>query len=165
MSAARMPGPRVASSLCVSGMPDCGETGPPPRRSVDDEPTLTCHLFFEHTGHMPMEKPPAGTRGARTPPSFVNKLVMPIMMRIHRRGGDRFQGMDLLYLTTVGARSGQQRTNPVARFDDGHGGWHVVASAGGAAQHPAWYHNIAAHPDQVWVEFGGKKHRVKVEQF
>ena len=113
---------------------------------------------------MSMEKPAAGTRGARTPPSFVNKLLMPIMMRIHRRGGDRFQGMDLLYLTTVGARSGQARTNPVARFEDGTGGWYVVASAGGAAKHPGWYHNIAAHPEQVWVEFGGTKRRVKVEQ-
>jgi deazaflavin-dependent oxidoreductase (nitroreductase family) len=68
------------------------------------------------------------------------------MMRIHRRGGDRFQGMDLLYITTVGARSGRQRTNPVARFEDGQGGWHVVASANGAAQHPAWYHNVADLP-------------------
>ena len=89
---------------------------------------------------------------------------MPVMMRIHRRSGDRFQGMDLLYITTVGARSGRQRTNPVARFEDGQGGWYVVASAGGAAQHPAWYHNVAAHPDQVWVQFGETKRRVKIEQ-
>jgi deazaflavin-dependent oxidoreductase (nitroreductase family) len=113
---------------------------------------------------MPIEKPPAGTRGGRTPPSFVNKLLMPIMMRFHRRGGDRFQGMDLLYITTVGAKSGRERTNPVARFDDGTGGWFVVASAGGAAQHPGWYHNVAAHPDQVWVTFAGQKRHVRVEQ-
>jgi deazaflavin-dependent oxidoreductase (nitroreductase family) len=40
----------------------------------------------------------------------------------------------------------------------------VVASANGAAWHPAWYHNVAAHPDQVWVEFGGTKRQVKVDQ-
>jgi len=113
---------------------------------------------------MSIEKPRAGTRGGKTPPSLVNKLMMPVMMRIHRRGGDRFQGMALLYITTVGAHSGQQRTNPVARFEDGQGGWYVVASAGGAAQHPAWYHNLAAHPDQVWVEVGGTKRQVTVEQ-
>jgi deazaflavin-dependent oxidoreductase (nitroreductase family) len=73
-------------------------------------------------------------------------------------------GKGLLYITTVGARSGRQRTNPVARFEDGQGGWYVVASAGGAARHPAWYHNLAAHPDQVWVQVGGMKRRVKVEQ-
>jgi deazaflavin-dependent oxidoreductase (nitroreductase family) len=113
---------------------------------------------------MSIEKPPAGTRGARTPPSFVNKLLVPVAIRMHRRSGDRLKGMDLLYITTVGARTGQQHTNPVARFDDGHGGWYVVASANGAAQHPGWYHNVAAHPDQVWVEFGGTKRQVEVEQ-
>jgi deazaflavin-dependent oxidoreductase (nitroreductase family) len=113
---------------------------------------------------MSIEKPPAGTHGARTPPSLVNRVLMPIMMRIHRRGGDRSRGMDLLYLTTVGARSGQQRTNPVARFDDGRGGWYVVASAAGSAQHPGWYHNIVAHPDEVWAQFGDTKRHVRVEQ-
>ncbi len=113
---------------------------------------------------MPLEKPPAGTRGARTPPRLLAKLMMPLMTRLHRRSNDRFNKMDLIYLTTVGARSGQRRSTAVARFDDGEGGWFVVASAGGAAQHPAWYHNIAAHPDQVQAEVSGTIHRVTVEQ-
>src|SRR4051812_30411821 len=99
---------------------------------------------------MSIEKPPRGTHGGRTPPGFVGKFVMPLMVKVHRRAGDQFKGMDLLYLTTVGAKSGQKRTTPVARFDDGGGGWVVVASAAGAASHPGWYHNLAAHPDQVW---------------
>ena len=33
----------------------------------------------------------------------------------------------------------------------------MVASAAGAAHHPAWYHNIAAHPDQVWAEVSGRQ--------
>jgi hypothetical protein len=77
----------------------------------------------EDTEDMSIEKPPAGTRGARTPPRLFNKLLRPVVMRLHRRGGDRFQGMDLLYISTVGAQSGRQHTNPVARFDDGQGGW------------------------------------------
>ena len=113
---------------------------------------------------MAIEKLPGGTRGSRTPPSLLGKILTPVMVRIHRRSGDRFGGMDLLYLTTVGARSGARRTTPVARFDDGAGGWIIVASAGGAAQHPSWYHNIAAHPDQVQVEVGGTEHRVLVKQ-
>jgi deazaflavin-dependent oxidoreductase (nitroreductase family) len=112
---------------------------------------------------MAIEKPPAGTRGVRTPPRLLAKVMSPLMLKIHRRSGDKFGGMDLMYLTTVGARSGQSRTTPVARVAD-DGGWIIVASAGGAATHPAWYHNIAAHPDQVWVEFSGTKQRVKVEQ-
>ncbi len=68
--------------------------------------------------------------------------------------------MDLLYLTTTGAKSGQQRQSTLARFADGDDAWLIVASAGGSARHPAWYHNIAAHPDQVWIEFGGQRTRV-----
>ena len=113
---------------------------------------------------MPVDRLPGGTRGARTPPKRLLAVLMPIMEWFHRRSGDRFRGSDLLYLTTVGARTGERRTNPVARFDDGKGGWLVVASFGGAARHPGWYHNIAAHPDQVWAEVRGVTHRVEAEQ-
>jgi len=74
------------------------------------------------------------------------------------------QGQDLLYVTTVGAKTGQKRQSTVARFPDGEDAWLVVASAGGSARHPAWYHNIAAHPDQVWIEFGGHQLRVTPTQ-
>jgi deazaflavin-dependent oxidoreductase (nitroreductase family) len=113
---------------------------------------------------MAVSKLPGGTRGAAAPPRLVAKVLAPLMTRVHKRSGDRFQGMDLLYLTTVGARSGKQRTTPVARFDDGRGGWVVVASGGGTKEHPAWYHNIAAHPDEVWAEVSGARHHVSVEQ-
>ena len=113
---------------------------------------------------MPIQKSPGGTRGARTPPKALLRLVLPIMERLHRRKGDRFRGGDLLYLTTIGAKTGQRRTTPVARFDDGRGGWLVVASFGGAVQHPGWYHNIAAHPDEVWAEVAGVTHHVEAEQ-
>jgi deazaflavin-dependent oxidoreductase (nitroreductase family) len=104
---------------------------------------------------------PSGTRGGRGMKSnAMTRFVMKTMTSWHRRSGDKFQGMDLLYLTTVGAKSGEKRQSTVTRFADGDDAWLVVASAGGSAHHPAWYHNIAAHPDQVWAEFGG--HEVKV---
>jgi len=90
--------------------------------------------------------------------------MMKMMTSWHRRSGDKFMGMDLLYLTTVGAKSGEKRQSPVSRFPDSESSWLVVASAGGSARHPAWYHNIAAHPDQVWVEIGGEQHRVTAQQ-
>jgi deazaflavin-dependent oxidoreductase (nitroreductase family) len=112
---------------------------------------------------MTVQKLPSGTRGGRKPPGFLGRIMTPILIRIHRRSGDTFRGMPLLYLTTVGAKSGQRRTTPVARFDDGDG-WIVVASAGGTAEHPGWYHNVVADPDQVSVEVAGRTHHVTVEQ-
>jgi deazaflavin-dependent oxidoreductase (nitroreductase family) len=84
------------------------------------------------------------------------RAISAVMRGWHRRSGDRWQEMDLLYLTTVGAKTGQRRQSALARLADGDGAWLVVASAGGSARHPGWYHNLAAHPDQVWVEFGGQ---------
>jgi deazaflavin-dependent oxidoreductase (nitroreductase family) len=114
---------------------------------------------------MSFEKTPGGTRGTRTPPGgALMRGMMRAMTGIHKMSGDKFQGMQLLYLTTVGAKSGRKRQSTVARFADGDDAWLVVASAGGAAHNPAWYHNIAAHPDQVWIEFGGKQIKVTPTQ-
>jgi deazaflavin-dependent oxidoreductase (nitroreductase family) len=114
---------------------------------------------------MGFEKTPCGTRGAWVPRSNpVTRAAVRVMTSWHRRSGDTFQGMDVLYLTTVGAKTGQQRQSTVARFADGEDSWLVVASAAGAAHHPAWYHNMAAHPDQVWIEFGGRRMRVTPTQ-
>ena len=44
---------------------------------------------------MSIDKPPAGTRGTRTPPRLLGKIVMPLMTRIHRLSKDRFAGMEL----------------------------------------------------------------------
>src|SRR5215475_4750390 len=115
---------------------------------------------------MSFQKTPGGTRAARGAgnSNALTRLVMRMMTSWHRRSGDKFQGMDLLYLTTVGAKSGEKRQVTVSRFADGDDSWLVVASMGGAAHNPAWYHNIAAHPDQVWVEVGGQQHRVTATQ-
>jgi deazaflavin-dependent oxidoreductase (nitroreductase family) len=87
-----------------------------------------------------------------------------VMIKIHHATGDRFMGMNLLYLTTVGAKSGQKRVSPVAWFPDGENAWLVVASNNGAARHPNWYHNVMAHPDQVSAEVAGRSTHVNVEQ-
>jgi deazaflavin-dependent oxidoreductase (nitroreductase family) len=110
---------------------------------------------------MSFQKTPGGTRGARSMPSnAITRTMMRLMAGWHRRSGDKFQGMELLYLTTVGAKTGQKRQSTVARFAEGENAWLVVASAGGSASNPAWYYNIAAHPDEVWAEFGGRQRHV-----
>ena len=66
--------------------------------------------------------------------------------------GGQFEGAPLLLLHTTGARSGQERVNPMMYLRDGDR-MYVFASKGGAPANPAWYHNLVAHPD-VTVEVG-----------
>ena len=63
--------------------------------------------------------------------------------------GDR-----LMLLTTVGARSGEERITPVMYHRDGER-YVVVASKGGAPDNPAWYLNLKANPVAT-VEVGAK---------
>lgn len=65
-------------------------------------------------------------------------------------------GQPILLLHTRGARSGQPRTTPLLYTRHGDG-FVVVASKAGAEHHPAWYHNIRAHPDDVAIEIGGRR--------
>ena len=58
----------------------------------------------------------------------------------------------MLILTTTGAKSGQPHTTPLAYLPDGDR-MIIIASAAGAPKHPAWYHNLVAHP-QASVEVG-----------
>jgi deazaflavin-dependent oxidoreductase (nitroreductase family) len=54
-------------------------------------------------------------------------------------------GTRLLVMHTIGARSGEERLAPVTgRAHDA--GWYLVAANGGSPRHPAWYHNLVAHP-------------------
>src|SRR3954470_14287717 len=59
----------------------------------------------------------------------------------------------ILLLTTTGARSGRRTTVPLGFAVDDDGRVFVVASKAGAPRHPAWFHNVAAHP-AVTVELG-----------
>ncbi|TVL87973.1 nitroreductase/quinone reductase family protein [Streptomyces sp. SAJ15] len=63
-----------------------------------------------------------------------------------------FEGARLLLLTTTGARSGARHTTPVGFLPDVERVL-VIASAGGAPKHPAWFHNLVAQP-RVTVEDG-----------
>jgi deazaflavin-dependent oxidoreductase (nitroreductase family) len=63
-------------------------------------------------------------------------------------GGDvgyLWNGVPTLLLTTTGRRSGQPRTTPLIFAPDGDD-YLVVASMGGAPDHPQWYKNLLANP-------------------
>jgi deazaflavin-dependent oxidoreductase (nitroreductase family) len=107
--------------------------------------------------------PPNGSRGGKFPrlPGPLAQFMNDTIFRIFRNR--LFNGGSLLSLTTVGARSGQQRRSTVMYFPDGDNAWLVVGSAGGAAAHPAWIYNLAKHPDQVWIQIGSRKLHVTPE--
>ncbi len=116
---------------------------------------------------MTFEKTPSGTRGKGMPGvnSPVSKWVNNLMVRLARgRSSGRFMGMDTLVLTTTGAKSGQRRETLLASFPDGDNAWLICAAFGGNAKNPAWYHNIAAHPDQVEIQVRGRKAKVTPSQ-
>jgi deazaflavin-dependent oxidoreductase (nitroreductase family) len=70
--------------------------------------------------------------------------------------GHRFPGAPpTLLLDHVGARSGTKRTTPLTYLDDGDD-FVIVASKGGYAHNPAWFHNLSAHPDTT-IQVGHRR--------
>ena len=55
------------------------------------------------------------------------------------------RGRPIIVLTSVGAKTGLLRKTALMRVEH-HGTYAVVASLGGAAKHPVWYHNLVANP-------------------
>lgn len=94
--------------------------------------------------------------GQQPAPAFdmdeYNRQVIAEFRANGGRVGGRFAGVPMLLLTTRGAKSGRERTTPLVCRPEGEA-LVIVASKAGAPTHPAWYHNIVAHPD-VTVEFG-----------
>jgi deazaflavin-dependent oxidoreductase (nitroreductase family) len=73
--------------------------------------------------------------------------------------GGQFAGAPLLLLHTTGARSGEERVNPVMYQDLG-GTVAVFASKAGAPTNPDWYHNVVANPE-VTAEIGTETRRFR----
>jgi F420H(2)-dependent quinone reductase len=65
-------------------------------------------------------------------------------------------GQPILLLHTRGARSGDPRATPLLYTPYGDA-FIVVASKAGAQHHPAWYHNLRAHPNDVAIEVAGAR--------
>jgi len=85
-------------------------------------------------------------------PNDWNQAIIKEFRANSGKVGGSFAGKTLLLLHTVGAKSGQERVNPVAYVADGNR-FVIIASKAGAPTNPDWYHNILAHP-LVTVEVG-----------
>jgi len=84
-----------------------------------------------------------------------NKKIIDEFRANDGKVGGYFAGKTLLLLHTKGAKSGQERINPLAYINDGDR-LVVIASKGGAPTNPAWYYNVIANP-LVTVEVGTEK--------
>ncbi len=93
----------------------------------------------------------ATTRLARFISRHVNWKLDPLLLRL--TGGRLASTLvfPTALLETHGARTGTRRRNAVIYFHDGERVT-IVASNAGDPRHPAWYHNLRAHPQ---VTFGG----------
>ncbi len=93
---------------------------------------------------------------------FLRKLITDGNVWLLRvtggRLGNSFLGVPVLLLTTVGRKSGQNRTQPLYYFDDGEQVL-LVASNAGTESDPAWLLNLQANP-QVTVNINGTDKRM-----
>jgi deazaflavin-dependent oxidoreductase (nitroreductase family) len=98
-----------------------------------------------------------------SPPNQANDWNRQVIEEFRANGGrvgGNFAGAPLLLLHTVGARSGQERINPMMYQDLGEHRVAVFASKAGAPTHPDWYHNLVATPD-VTAEIGTETRRFR----
>ena len=102
-----------------------------------------------------VEVPPRGSRGTPFPrllARFGNRMVV---RQFRKKGTARTQGgLHAFLLETTGAQTGETRRAVLGYIEASDDAWLVIASAVGAARHPAWLHNLAKTPDAT-IDFGG----------
>jgi len=77
------------------------------------------------------------------------------------RVGNMFEGAPMVLITTTGAKTGKTRVNPLMCLPEGDT-IVIFASAGGAPNSPAWFHNIVANPT-ITVEYGTETFTAQAE--
>jgi deazaflavin-dependent oxidoreductase (nitroreductase family) len=91
----------------------------------------------------------------------LNRTIIDEFRANNGKVSRQFEKVPLLLLTTVGARSGVSRTNPLAYFAEA-GRYFIIASYAGAPINPPWYHNLRANPI-VDVEVGAERFKARAE--
>ena len=103
---------------------------------------------------------------ARTARRLVAKGITGTHAAVYRATGGKMVGRmfnsPVLLLVTTGRRTGRERTAPLLYLEDREN-LVIVASDGGAPQHPAWYLNLKAAPE-ARVEIEGRTLRVRAEE-
>jgi deazaflavin-dependent oxidoreductase (nitroreductase family) len=97
---------------------------------------------------------------------YLGRRATRVHSAIYRRSGGRlgarmpgFPAAGIALVDHVGARSGTRRTSPLMFLRDGEAVV-VVASKAGQPTHPAWFHNLMAHPDTS-VQIGPERRQMR----
>ena len=91
----------------------------------------------------------------------VGNKIDPVLMRATGGRLKTTVNAPTVLVTHTGARSGKQRTTPLAYFTDGDDVI-LIASAGGAPKHPAWFRNVMANPEvELWAKGSGGRYRAR----
>ncbi len=97
------------------------------------------------------------------PNDFNQQIIEEFRANAGRVGG-MFEGMPMILIHHIGAKSGVERVARLAHFPEDDDHTVIVASKGGAPTHPAWYHNLKANPDEVTIQDGPEPFAVRVRE-
>jgi deazaflavin-dependent oxidoreductase (nitroreductase family) len=105
-------------------------------------------------------------QGEYVPSAF--KWVRDQVEAYERSGGQeantlRDTGLPVIVVTMRGNKTGTLRKIALMRVEH-DGEYALVGSKGGAPQHPVWYHNLKAHPDEVTIQDGPEPFDARVRQ-
>ena len=78
----------------------------------------------------------------------LQRIDKPMLRLTHNRTSftSLLAGLPVVVLNTIGARTGLPRQTPLVAIQDGER-IILIASYFGNTHHPAWYHNLIAHPE------------------
>ena len=99
-----------------------------------------------------------------SPAPWVRKQV-----EVYERSGGREAntlgdtGLPVVVVTMRGNKTGSVRKVALMRVEH-DGEYALVASKGGAPQHPVWYWNLRAHPDDVTIQDGPEPFEATVRE-
>lgn len=89
----------------------------------------------------------------------INQQVIEEFRANGGKVGGRYEGWDLILLTTKGAKTGETRTIPLGYDMDGDR-IVIIGARGGSRYNPDWYHNLLADPI-VTVEVGNERFKAR----
>jgi deazaflavin-dependent oxidoreductase (nitroreductase family) len=127
----------------------------------------TCRMVGRRQSREESAMGTEATRPPKVPPRWFVHMAWRVHRALYRLSGGRFlwttsnkRGWGALRLTTVGRKSGQERSVILGYVEDGPN-LVVLAMNGWDEGHPSWWLNLEAHPDAVVRLAGQQAHPVR----